>query len=76
MLYVQPEMGRVVTQRLGSGRVLAVDGRCLAERYETWKALLFVQSVMSSPLCILCKESRTTLPPRLFMCMASALIIS
>ncbi|CAJ1430490.1 unnamed protein product [Effrenium voratum] len=27
VLYVQPEMGRVVTQRLGSGRVLAVDGR-------------------------------------------------
>ncbi|CAE7558007.1 unnamed protein product [Symbiodinium sp. CCMP2592] len=27
ILYVQPQMGRVVTQRLGSGRVLAVDSR-------------------------------------------------
>lgn len=27
VLFVEPEMGRVVTQRLGSGRVLAVDSR-------------------------------------------------
>ena len=31
VLFVEPEMGRVVTQRLGSGRVLAVDSRGLAD---------------------------------------------
>ena len=30
ILYVHPGVGRVVTQRLGSGRVLAVDSRSLA----------------------------------------------
>ena len=32
MLYVQPEMGRVVTQKLGTSRVLAVDSRHLAQK--------------------------------------------
>ena len=31
VLFVEPEMGRVVTQRLGSGRVLAVDSRGSAD---------------------------------------------